>query len=138
MYLSQCLNNLCWDVIFFTSKARSWPLCFLKRNGIGKQNRWIILPNLMFVIKKNQWISPLKEKFNDLSIYINLYINILIPNAAEKNILILVEREKKIWFRVLSYKLMLNSGEKNILNFVLSENQIKIYEDGICCSEPAV
>ena len=71
--------------------------------------------------KKKQWISPLKEKFNDLSIYINLYINILIPNVAEKNILILVEREKK-----------------NILNFVLSENQIKIYEDGICGSEPAI
>ena len=88
MYLSQCLNNLCWDVIIFTAKARSWPLCFLKRNGIGKQNRWILLSNLMFVIKKTQWISPLKEKFNDLNIYINLYINILIPNVAEKNILI--------------------------------------------------
>jgi hypothetical protein len=46
----------------------------------------------MFVIKKTK--SPLKEKFNDLNIYINLYINILIPNVAEKNILILVEREK--------------------------------------------
>jgi hypothetical protein len=33
---------------------------------------------------------------------------------------------------------MLNSGEKNILTFVLSENQIKIYEDGICGSEPAI
>ena len=33
---------------------------------------------------------------------------------------------------------MLNSGKKNILTFVLSENQIKIYEDGICCSEPAI
>ena len=44
-------------------------MCFLKRNGIGKQNRWILLPTLMFVIKK-QWISPLKEKFNNLNIYI--------------------------------------------------------------------
>ena len=117
MYLSQCLNNLCWDVIFFTSKARSWPLCFLKRDGIGKQNRWILLPNLMFVIKKTQWISPLKEKFNDLNIYINLYINILIPNVAEKNILILVEREKKSDSEFLSYKLMLNSGENKYSNF---------------------
>jgi hypothetical protein len=33
---------------------------------------------------------------------------------------------------------MLNSGEKNILTFVLSENRIKIYEDGICGSEPAI
>ena len=59
---------------------------------------------------KNQWISTLKEKFNDVNIYINLYINMLIPNVAEKN----------------------------ILTFVLSENQIKIYEDGICGSEPAI
>ena len=51
---------------------RSWPLYFLKRYGIGKQNRWILLPTLMFVIKKTQWISPLKEKFNNLNIYINL------------------------------------------------------------------
>jgi hypothetical protein len=28
------------------------------------------------------------------------YKNILIPNVAEKNILILVEEKKKIWFRV--------------------------------------
>ena len=33
---------------------------------------------------------------------------------------------------------MLNSREKNILTFVLSENQIQIYEDGICGSEPAI
>jgi hypothetical protein len=34
---------------------------------------------------------------------------------------------------------MLDSGKKiNILTFVLSENQIKIYEDGICGSEPAI
>ena len=47
-------------------------MCFLKWNGIGKQNRWILLPTLMFVIKKKKWISPLKEKFNNLNIYINL------------------------------------------------------------------
>jgi hypothetical protein len=35
-------------------------------------------------------------------------------------------------------QLMLNSGGKNILTFVLSENQIKNYEDGICGSEPAI
>jgi hypothetical protein len=38
--------------------------------------------------------------------------NILIPNVAEKNILILVEEKKSNWFRVLSYNLMLNSGRK--------------------------
>ena len=50
-------------------------------------------------------------------------INILIPSAAEKNILILVE-EKKSDSEFLSYNLMLNSGgknsrdkKKNILNF---------------------
>jgi hypothetical protein len=37
--------------------------------------------------------------------------NILIPNVAEKNILILVE-EKKSDSEFLSYNLMLNSGEK--------------------------
>ena len=37
--------------------------------------------------------------------------NILIPNIAEKNILILVE-EKKIDSEFLSYNLMLNSGKK--------------------------
>jgi hypothetical protein len=37
---------------------------------------------------------------------------ILIPNVAEKNILILVEK-KKIDSEFLSYNLMLNSGEKN-------------------------
>ena len=40
--------------------------------------------------------------------------NILIPNVAEKNILILVE-EKKSDSEYLSYNLMLNSGKKNIL-----------------------
>jgi hypothetical protein len=57
---------------WYFSVSIIWPLCFLKQNGIGKQNRWILLPTLMFVIKK-QWISPLKEKFNNLNIYINLY-----------------------------------------------------------------
>jgi hypothetical protein len=37
--------------------------------------------------------------------------NILIPNVAEKNILILVE-EKKNLIQFLSYNLMLNSGKK--------------------------
>ena len=37
---------------------------------------------------------------------------ILIPNVAEKNSLILVEEKKKSDTEFLSYKLMLNSGEK--------------------------
>jgi hypothetical protein len=40
--------------------------------------------------------------------------NILIPNVAEKNILILVERKKKSDSEFLSYNLMLNSGKKLI------------------------
>jgi hypothetical protein len=48
--------------------------------------------------------------------------NILIPNVAEKNILILVEKIKKSDSEFLSYKLMLNSGKKiNILTLMLSE-----------------
>ena len=39
--------------------------------------------------------------------------NILIPNVAEKNILILVEGKKKSDSEFLSYNLMLNSGKKN-------------------------
>ena len=39
--------------------------------------------------------------------------NILIPNVAEKNILILVEEKKKSDSEFLSYNLMLNSGKKN-------------------------
>jgi hypothetical protein len=40
--------------------------------------------------------------------------NILIPNVAEKNILILVEgKKKKSDSEFLSYNLMLNSGKKN-------------------------
>ena len=38
--------------------------------------------------------------------------NILIPNVAEKNILILVEEKKKSNWEFLSYILMLNSGKK--------------------------
>ena len=38
--------------------------------------------------------------------------NILIPNVAEKNILILVEEKKKSDSEFLSYNLMLNSGKK--------------------------
>ena len=38
--------------------------------------------------------------------------NVLIPNVAEKNILILVEGEKKSDSEFLSYNLMLNSGKK--------------------------
>ena len=37
---------------------------------------------------------------------------ILIPNVAEKNILILVEKKKKSDSEFLSYNLMLNSGKK--------------------------
>ena len=48
--------------------------------------------------------------------------NILIPNVAEKNILILEEeKKKKSDSEFLSYNLMLNSEEKNILTLVLSE-----------------
>ena len=43
---------------------------------------------------------------------------ILIPNVAEKNILILVE-EKKCDSEFLSYNLMINSGKKNILTRVV-------------------
>ena len=46
------------------------PLCFLKRNGIGKQNRWIA--DFDVCNKTKQRISPLREKFNNLNIYINL------------------------------------------------------------------
>jgi hypothetical protein len=58
--------------------------------------------------------------------------NILIPNVAEKNILILVEGKQKSDSEFLSYNLMLNSGKKiralrdkkiNILTLVLSENK---------------
>jgi len=61
--------------------------------------------------------------------------NILIPNVAEKNILILqlVEEKKNNLIEFLSYNLMLNSGEKkfalcttkkiNILTLVLSEKK---------------
>ena len=38
--------------------------------------------------------------------------NILIPNVAEKNIMILLEEKKKSDSEFLSYKLMLNSGNK--------------------------
>jgi hypothetical protein len=38
--------------------------------------------------------------------------NILIPNVAEKNILILVEEKKYSDSEFLSYNLMLNSGKK--------------------------
>jgi len=38
--------------------------------------------------------------------------NILIPNVAEKNILILVELKKKSESEFFSYNLMLNSGKK--------------------------
>jgi hypothetical protein len=42
--------------------------------------------------------------------------NIMIPNVAEKNILILVEEKKKHDSEFLSYNLMLNSGEKKYSN----------------------
>ena len=42
------------------------------------------------------------------------FLNIPIPNVAEKNILILVEEKKKSDSEFLSYNLMLNSGGKNI------------------------
>jgi hypothetical protein len=45
---------------------------------------------------------------------------ILIPNVAEKKILILVEEKKKSDSEFLSYNLMLNSGKK-VLPLVLSE-----------------
>jgi hypothetical protein len=38
--------------------------------------------------------------------------NILIPNVAEKNILILVEEKKNNLIQFLSYNLMLNYGKK--------------------------
>jgi hypothetical protein len=58
--------------------------------------------------------------------------NILIPNVAEKNILILVEEKKKNLIQSFCHNLMLNSGKKiralrdkkkNILTLVLSENK---------------
>ena len=54
------------------------------------------------------------------------YKNILIPNVAEQNIVILVEdNKKKSDSELLSYNLMLNSGKKiNILTLVLSEKKI--------------
>jgi hypothetical protein len=57
----------------------------------------------------------------------------VIPNVAEKNILILVEEKQKSDSEFLSYILMLNSGKKfrawrdkkiDILTLVLSEKKI--------------
>jgi hypothetical protein len=42
--------------------------------------------------------------------------NILIPNVAEKNILILVEEKKNNLIQFLSYNLMLNSGKNKYSN----------------------
>jgi hypothetical protein len=50
--------------------------------------------------------------------------NILIPNVAEKNILILVEEKKNNLIQSFCHNLMLNSGEKNILTLALSEKKI--------------
>ena len=44
------------------------------------------------------------------------FLNILIPNVAEKNILILVDEKKLSDSEFLSYNLMLNSGEKKYSN----------------------
>jgi hypothetical protein len=55
--------------------------------------------------------------------------NILIPNVAEKNILILVEEKKKHDSEFLSYNLMLNSGEKKV-HFA---RQKKINIQTLCC-----
>jgi hypothetical protein len=62
--------------------------------------------------------------------------NILIPNVAEKNILILVEEKKKFDSEFLSYNLMWNSEKKNcalrdkknkyILTLVLSERDFVV------------
>ena len=50
--------------------------------------------------------------------------NILIPNVAEKNILILVEDKKKSDSEFLSYNLMLNSGKKlKISRFARQKNE---------------
>jgi hypothetical protein len=51
--------------------------------------------------------------------------NILIPNVAEKNILILVEEKKKCDSEFLSYNLMLNSGKK----FALRATKINKYSN---------
>jgi hypothetical protein len=65
------------------------------------------------------WILFFYLDFFSIFISPQIYIfskkNILIPNVAEKNILILVEEKKIFWFWVLLYNLMLNSGGKNIL-----------------------
>ena len=58
--------------------------------------------------------------------------NILIPNVAEKNILILVEgKKKKSDSEFLSYNLMLNSGEKK--NCALRDKKNKYCNS--CCPE---
>jgi hypothetical protein len=50
--------------------------------------------------------------------------NILIPNVAEKNSLILVEEKKIIWFRVFVIKDNVKFWKKiNILTLVLSEKE---------------
>ena len=50
--------------------------------------------------------------------------NILIPNVAEKNILLLVEEKKLIWFRVFVIYPNVKFLKKNILTLVLSENNL--------------
>ena len=65
-----------------------------------------------FVLNNN---DSLRERpFNLKGLWFFSKKNILIPNVAEKNILILVEgKKKKSDSEFLSYNLMLNSGKKN-------------------------
>jgi hypothetical protein len=52
----------------------------------------------------------------------------MIPNVAEKNILILVEGKQIIWFRVFAYNLMWNS-EKTIRALL---DMLIIFSEYIC------
>ena len=96
MYLSQCLNNL-RDVIIFTSKARSWPLCFLKRNGIAavKMNDilWTMFWGRVFWIFWIMWFFPPKYKYRckDEKHVIWMWIWLILENIS------LLDRIWNLW-----------------------------------------
>ena len=64
------------------------------------------LVQVLATLSTNAW--PL----NSLGVWFFSKKNILIPNVAEKNILILVEKKKWSDSEFLSYNLMLDSGKK--------------------------
>jgi hypothetical protein len=110
-------EKVCFTLYFYiVNKLNSFSCCRSAKNHVQDYSTSCRYCMITLLRIKHTWVHCFTFLVDYSSIFCLWFFflkkNILNPNVAEKNILILVEEKKKSDSEFLSYNLMLNSGKK--------------------------